>query len=59
LLVASPETKTMDAYRRLEPSEPFVKKLFDGDVQAWRELSDIKRYRLFERYRQATVPAKQ
>ena len=57
LLVASPETKTMDAYRRLEPAEPFLKRLFDGDVQAWRELSDVKRFRLFERYRQATAPA--
>lgn len=57
LFIASPTTKTMDAYRRLEPGEAFIKKIAAEKTDTWRELSDIKRYRLFERYRQATAPA--
>lgn len=57
LLIASPKTKTMDAYRRLEVATPFLDKLDSGDAKTWRELSDVKHYRLFERYRQATASA--
>lgn len=57
LLIASPKTKTMDAYRRLEVATPFLDKLDSGDAKTWRELSDVKHYRLFERYRHATAPA--
>lgn len=57
LFIASPTTKTMDAYRRLEPGEAFIKKIAAEKTDTWRELSDVKRYRLFERYRQATAPA--
>ena len=55
LLVASPETKTMDAYRRLEANEPLMNEIIDGDAPTWRDLSDVKKYRLFERYRQAAT----
>lgn len=55
LLAASPETKTMDAYRRLEAEDPLMNEILDGDAQTWRDLSDVKKYRLFERYRQAAT----
>ena len=57
LFIADENTKTMDAYRRLEPGEAFIKKFFADNPDTWRELSDVKHFRLFERYRQATAPA--
>lgn len=55
LFVASPKTKTMDAYRRLQLAEPFIKQSVSGNAEAWRDLSDVKHYRLFERYRYANA----